>query len=568
VARLAALLLLVTLAGCEQHAPPVSHSRQPETERFAERFMVAAANPLAVDAGLAVLRRGGSAVDAAVAVQMTLGFVEAPETGIGGGGFMLYLSAAEGRLEFFDGRETAPAAAQPDRFEVLGWPAPRWFAIPSGHAVGVPGLVAMLDLAHDRHGRLPWSELLEPAIRLAEEGVPMPERMRRQARGDFGLAMFPDVRRAFVKPARDAEPRLRNAEYANTLRTLAAGGARAFYEGEISASLVERVRASRWAGDLSLEDMRNYIALERAPVCGRYREWTVCGAPPPSSGGIAVLQILGMVERFPLPALGPDSAQSIHVLVEAHRLAFADRARYVGDPAFVRVPVAGLLDPAYLLRRSLYIDPGLAIHQALPGAVEPGVEIAGRADSGDPPGGTSHFTIVDGDGNVVALTSSIEAPFGSRLMTGGFLLNNQLTDFSFISRIGAHLHPNAVAPGKRPRSSMSPVIVLDRQGNVRLAIGARGGPRIIGYVVKTLVAVLDWDLEIQEAIALPNFAHANGRLELERGTPLAARAAEFEALGHRVQAVPLPSGLHGIERAGDGWRGGADPRLDGVARGE
>jgi gamma-glutamyltranspeptidase / glutathione hydrolase len=252
VARLAALLLLVTLAGCEQHAPPVSHSRQPETERFAERFMVAAANPLAVDAGLAVLRRGGSAVDAAVAVQMTLGFVEAPETGIGGGGFMLYLSAAEGRLEFFDGRETAPAAAQPDRFEVLGWPAPRWFAIPSGHAVGVPGLVAMLDLAHDRHGRLPWSELLEPAIRLAEEGVPMPERMRRQARGDFGLAMFPDVRRAFVKPARDAEPRLRNAEYANTLRTLAAGGARAFYEGEISASLVERVRASRWAGDLSL----------------------------------------------------------------------------------------------------------------------------------------------------------------------------------------------------------------------------------------------------------------------------------------------------------------------------
>jgi gamma-glutamyltranspeptidase / glutathione hydrolase len=530
--------------------------------------MVSAANPHAVEAGLAVLRRGGSAVDAAIAVQMTLGFVEAPETGVGGGGFMLYFSAADGKLQFFDGRETAPAAAGPDRFTVLGRPAPRWFAIPSGRAVGVPGLVAMLELAHERHGRLPWDELLDPAIRLAEAGVPMPDRLWRQARQDVSLAMFRDIRRTFVRPAREAEPRLRNPDYARTLQAIAAGGGRAFYEGEISAALVERVRASRWGGDLDLDDMRGYIALERAPVCGRYRTWTVCGAPPPSAGGIAVLQILGMVERFPLAALGPESVQSIHVLAEAHRLAFADRARYVGDPAFVDVPVRGLLDPNYLLRRSLYIDPGLAMQDALPGAIDAGVEIARVANDRDAAGGTSHFTIVDGDGNVVALTSSIETPFGSRLMTGGFLLNNQLTDFTFASSGSGDPHPNAVGPGKRPRSSMSPVIVLDRHGNVRLAIGARGGPRIIAYVVKTLVAVLDWGLDIQEAIALPNFAHANGRLELEQGTPIAARAKEFEALGHRVRTTALPSGLHGIERAENGWRGGADPRLDGVARGD
>ena len=566
----AVLLLVVATAGCHPASPPSGPPtpRQTAAERQAGEFMVSAAHPLAVEAGLGILRNGGSAMDAAVAVQVMLGFVEAPETGIGGGGFLLYFDATAGQVQFFDGRETAPAAATPDRFLLLGQPAPRGFAIPSGRAVGVPGLVAMLELAHSQHGRLPWAELLQPAIRLAEQGVAMPLRLREESRGDFSLRLFRDTRAAFVAPARETDSILRSPEYAATLRTLAAHGPRAFYEGSIAAALVSRVTDRHpWRSDMTLEDLENYAALERAPVCGPYRRWTVCGAPPPSSGGIALLQILGMVERFPLAELGAESVAAMHLLVEAHRLAFADRERYLGDPAFVAVPVAGLLDREYLWQRSTLINPDHALDEALPG--EPGAAVTGRPTRPSAaPGGTSHFTIVDGAGNVAALTSSIEAPFGSRMTSGGFLLNNQLTDFSFRPRDRVGEHPNAVAPGKRPRSSMSPVIVFDAQGKVRLAIGARGGPRIIAYVVKTLVGVLDWELEIQEAIALPNFVYAGGRLELERNSPLAARHAEFVTRGHRVRATDLASGLHGIERTAEGWRGGADPRLEGVARGD
>jgi gamma-glutamyltranspeptidase / glutathione hydrolase len=570
LARAAVLSCVLLLCACwpAPDAPP--GPRQAEADRSATQFMVSAASPHAVEAGLAILRRGGTAIDAAVAVQAALGFVEAPEGGIGGGGFLLYLDGEHGQLEFFDGRETAPAAAETGRFTLLGMPAPRAIAIPSGRAVGVPGVIAMLEMAHARHGRLPWADLLDPAIRLADEGVPMPPRLQREARHDVSLRLFPDIRQAFVAPAAEAEPWLRNPAYATTLRALAAGGPRAFYEGEIAVSLVERARARRpWPSDMTLTDLRDYTAVERVPVCGRYRAWTICGAPPPSSGGIAVLQILAMVERFPLAQLGPDSAEAIHLLVEAHRLAFADRARYVGDPDFVAVPVQRLLDEEYLQQRSALISLGRAMPHARPGELRPGMDLAHASAAPElPAGGTSHFTVVDGAGNVVALTSSVEAPFGSRMMSGGFVLNNQLTDFSFAARDGDRAHVNAVAPGKRPRSSMSPVIVLDERGAFRLAIGARGGPRIIAHVVKTLVAVLDWELDIQQAIALPNFVHAEGRLELEEATPLAARRAEFEARGHRVRTIPLPSGLHGIERAGAGWRGGADPRLDGVARGD
>lgn len=545
-------------------------SRQSEEDRHAARFMVSAAHPLAVEAGLDVLRRGGHAVDAAVAVQMMLGFVEAPETGIGGGGFLLYRDAARGTMEFLDGRETAPAAARPDRFTLLGRPAPRWLAIPSGRAVGVPGLVAMLELAHARHGRLPWPDLLEPAIQAAERGVPMPGRLVVESRGDASLRLFADTRRQFVSPARATRPILRNPDYAATLRVLAQRGPRAFYEDEIATALVERARARRpWRGDLELADLRDYEARERAPVCGRYRQWTVCGPPPPSAGGVAILQVLGMLEPFPLAELGPDSVAGVHLLVEAQRLALADRDQHLGDPDFVDVPTAALLDPAYIALRATLIDPRRAMRDAPPG--DPVRAIAGGAAQvppAAPAGGTSHFSIVDAEGNVVALTASIEAPFGSRMASGGFLLNNQLTDFSFAPRRGEREHPNAVAPGKRPRSSMSPVIVLDEAGEIRLVIGARGGPRIIGYVLKVLVAVLDWDLDVQEAIALPNFAHLAGRLELERDSRLAARGAELEALGHRVRHATLASGLHGIEPVGTGWRGGADPRLEGVARGD
>jgi gamma-glutamyltranspeptidase / glutathione hydrolase len=532
--------------------------------------MVSAAHPLAVEAGLEMLRRGGSAVDAAIAVQMVLGFVEAPETGLGGGGFLLFRDGASGEIEFFDGRETAPAAALPERFRLLGAPAPRWFAIPSGRAVGVPGLVAMLEKAHAKHGRLPWADLLQPAIRLAEEGVPMPPRLRRETRRDRSLWLFPDTRRLFVQAAREAEPRLRNPEYATSLRLLAAQGPRGFYEGSIGERLVERAAARRpWPSDLTTEDLRAYEAVARLPVCGPYRRWTICGAPPPSSGGIALLQVLGMLERFPLGELGPDSAEAIHLLAEAQRLAHADREHYLGDPAFVTVPVEALLDPDYLWRRSTLIDPRRALDRARPGALAGGARRPPAAERRmAAAGGTSHFTIVDGNANVVSMTSSIEAPFGSRMASGGFLLNNQLTDFSF--RPGEHerAHPNAVAAGKRPRSAMSPVIVLDEHGELQLAVGARGGPRITAHVLKTLIGVLDWNLDIQEAINMPNFVHIGGRLELERGTPLANRRAEFAARGHRVRETRLPSGLHGIERVDTGWRGGADPRLDGVALGD
>jgi len=569
--RAAVLILLVGTAGCQRVPPPLEPptARQPAAEREAVRHMVSAAHPLAVEAGLQALRQGGHAVDAAVAVQFVLGLVEAPETGIGGGGFLLLHDAARGEVRFLDGRETAPGAAGPERFTLLGLPIPAWLAIPSGRAVGVPGLVAMLAMAHAEHGRLPWAELLQPAIRLAEEGVPMPGRLQAQSRGDFSLRLFADTRAAFATPAGAAAPELSNPDYAATLRALAERGPGAFYEGEIAVALVERARQRRPMGsDMTLADLAGYAALERPPVCGPYRQWTVCGAPPPSSGGIAVLQILGMLERFDLAALGPGSAEAMHLVVEAHRLAFADREHYLGDPDFVAVPVAGLLDPDYLRRRSILIRPDRALDRALPGAPQ------GAPAGGPPvrpsasPGGTSHFTIVDGAGNVVALTSSIEAPFGSRMTSGGFLLNNQLTDFSFRSREGDRALPNAVAPGKRPRSSMSPVIVFDAEGRVRLAVGARGGPRIIGYVVKTLVAALDWEFEIQEAINLPNFTYAGGRVELERNTPLAARGAEFAARGHKIRVTELASGLHGIERTATGWRGGADPRLDGVARGD
>ena len=571
--RVAACALAAALAGCSLSSsePDTFVARQTEAERSAPRFMVSTAHPLATEAGLDVLRAGGNAVDAAIAVQMVLSFVEPPETGIGGGGFLLYHDATAGRTHFHDGRETAPAAATPDRFTVLGRPVPLWAAIPTGRAVGVPGLMAMLGQAHEAHGSRPWAELLQPAIDLAEHGVPMPERLRRQIAEDRSLTLFADTRRHFVAPAQDDPPRLSNPELADTLRLLADEGPQVLYTGELAAAIVERARARwPWRGDLTTEDLAGYRARAREPVCGRYREWTLCGAPPPSSGGIAVLQILGMLERFPLDELGPDSALATHLIAEAGRLAYADRYRYLGDPEFVEVPVAGLIDPDYLAARSALITPEHALRKVPPGRpgqspVVPEAEPAAE----DETVGTSHFTIVDARGNLVALTSSVEAPFGARMLTRGFLLNNQLTDFTFDPMLeDGSPHPNVVAPGKRPRSSMSPVMVFDADGEVKLVIGSRGGARIIPYVVKALVGVLDWDLDIQDAIALPNFAYRDGMLEMERGSRLERHREALEALGHKVVTERMTSGLHGVERVDAGWRGGADPRLDGVAKGE
>jgi len=530
--------------------------------------VVVAAHPLAAEAGLAILEQGGNAMDAAVAVQAVLTIVEPQESGIGGGGFLLYRDAATGAVSFHDGRETAPAAADADRFLVAGrWPLPFPLAVISGRAAGVPGLLPMLHEAHQAHGQLPWGQLFEQAIAHAQNGVPMPTRLREQLKRDPSLWLFAGTR-PLVLASLEAQPELRHPELATVLERIAADGPVALQRGELAADLLRSVNRGGWLpGDMSAEDLAGYSPALRDPVCGRYRRFTLCGAPPPSSGGIALLQMLGMLEHFDLPALAPDSVQAVHLIAEASRLAFADRQRYVGDPDFVQVPVAGLIDPDYLASRVELIDPARAMADPAPGV--PGVTAA----VDDPPPlkadgeqGTSHVSIIDADGNAVALTSSIEAPFGSRRSTNGYLLNNQLTDFDFLPTRDGEPVANAVAPGKRPRSSMSPTFVFDDSGELILIIGSRGGSRTIGYVLKTLIGVLDWNLPLAEAVALPNVLHRGDRLEIEADTVLADLLPELQALGHEVDIRALDSGLHGIERIDGGWRGAADPRMEGAAR--
>ncbi len=515
----AAALFLVALA-CDAQA--------------ANRALVAAAHPLAAEAGAEVLRRGGSAVDAAVAVQMVLGLVEPESSGLGGGAFMLHWSAAEKRLRSYDGRESAPAAAKPERFLKDGKPLGFLEAAVGGRSVGVPGVLRMLELAHARHGRLEWRSLFEPAVRLAEEGFAP------SAKFLAALERAPELRRYF--PA----SRIVNREYADTLRVIARGGTRTFYEGDIAKDIVAAVRDHANAGDLVEDDLRAYRALEREVVCGPYREWRVCSMGPPSSGGVALLQILGILERTAFARAAPQSAAALHFFAEAGKLAYADRARYLGDPDFVKVPVKGLLSSQYLDRRAkLVSEKAMAL-----------------APPGDAEAGTSHFSIVDARGDIVSMTSTIEAAFGSRIMVRGFLLNNQLTDFDFMPG-GA----NAVAPGKRPRSSMAPTIVFKAE-EPRLAVGSPGGSMIINYVAKALVGTLDWGLDVQAAIELPNFGSRNGPTLIELGSRYEALAGALAERGHPVDRIVLTSGVHGIERTAGGWRGGADPRRDGAVRGD
>jgi gamma-glutamyltranspeptidase / glutathione hydrolase len=512
--------------------------------------MVAAAHPLAVDAGHSVLSRGGSALDAALAVQMVLGLVEPESSGIGGGAFLLYWSDKEKRLRTYDGRETAPAAARPDRFLDREGKAQGFMqAAVGGRSVGVPGVLRMLELAHRRHGKLAWSELFVPAIDLAESGFPLSPRLHAQLGGEQALRDDASGRKLFYDDAGPRAPgtRVVNRAYAQTLRLIASRGADAFYKGDIAEDIVAAVRGHARPGDLSEDDLAGYQALEREPLCGPYREWRICSMGPPSSGGVAVLQILGILERTAFARAPPHSATAVHFFSEAGRLAFADRARYLGDPDFVSVPTRGLLDSSYMDKRAKLIG-------------ERSMRIAVPGDS--EAAGTSHVSIVDAEGNVASMTSTIEATFGSRIMVRGFLLNNQLTDFDFVPGSA-----NEVAPRKRPRSSMAPTIVFAPDGAVRLAVGSPGGPNIINYVAKALVAMLDWRLDAQAAAAVPNFGSRNGPTLLEAGSPYEALRGELEARGHVVEASPLTSGLHAVERLPGGWRGGADPRREGAVRG-
>ncbi len=565
------------LPAAETAAPEVSpiarllEATPPPAE--AERHMISTANPLATQAGAAILEEGGSAIDAAIAAQMVLNLVEPQSSGIGGGGFLLHYSASSGEMAAYDGRETAPRSANPYMFlDGLGKPRKFYDAAVGGLAVGVPGLLRMLEMAHKEHGRRPWKELFGPAIRLAEEGFVVSARLHRLIDEDKYLKTFAGTRDYFhddAGKARAAGATLFNRPLAETFRLIAEEGADAFYKGEMAQDIARAVRrAGRNPGGMKADDLSAYKAIKREPVCLLYRLWLVCGMGPPSSGGITTLQILGILRKFDLAEMEPASLEAVHLIAEASRLAFADRDTYIADPAFVPVPTSGMLDPSYLELRAAEISPDKSLGTAVPGM--PGAVSGLIFGPGREAGGvsTTHLSVIDGDGNAVSMTSSIENVFGSRLMTNGFLLNNQLTDFSFAPNVDAAPVANRVEAGKRPRSSMSPTLVFDGSGKVVAAVGSPGGSWIIGYVAKTLIAALDWKLNISQAIDLPNFVNRNGPTELERGTPLEALRPALEALGHEVAVKDLNSGLHGVVVTDFGLAGGADKRREGTAMGK
>ena len=556
-----------------QQAPEAPSGFSPRPVAVGQRFMVAAAHLLAVDAGYRVLRGGGSAMDAAVAVQFVLGLVEPQSSGVGGGAFVLHYSASEGRVRAYDGRETAPAAASQDRLTAL---ADRRADFPdtvlSGKSVGVPGAVAVLELAHRRHGRLPWAALLDPAIELAERGFPISPRLRALLERAPWLRRDPFAAQYFFDPAGRPKPAgtvLRNPDYAGVLRAIAEGGASALHRGEIAQAIVAAVADHPVErGDLTLADLERYAAKEREPVCGPVRSYRVCGMPPPSSGGIAVLQILGILERLPRTDYAADPLRAVHYFAEAGRLAYADRDRYVADPDFVAVPVAGLLAPDYLTARAALVAHDASLGRASPG-VPAGIDPhAGREAATLEPAATTHFSIVDADGDAVAVSSSIESAFGNHRFVRGFLLNNQLSDFAFRAEEGGVPVANRVAGGKRPRSSMSPTFVFDGGGRLMLVAGSPGGYAIINYVARVVHAVLDWQMDLGAALAMPNFGSSNGPTELEARTDVERLAPLLARLGHTVRITDLTSGVHAIQRVGGHWIGAADPRRDGAARGE
>jgi len=532
--------------------------------------MIVAGHPLAAEAGRKILRAGGTAIDAAIAAQMVLTLVEPQSSGIGGGAFLLHYAAKTGAIESYDGRETAPKSANPYMFLDGAGKPQRWREVSvGGLSVGVPGLLRMLEAAHKDHGRLPWRDLFRPAIELAEKGFPISKRLARQIAGARHLLESPVAGTYFF--ANDGTPKregalLVNRDLEDTLGRIAEKGADVFYSGEIAEAIVKAVTgAPRNPAAMKVEDISAYKAKKRAPVCLPYRRWLVCGMGPPSSGGITMLQILGMLQNFDLAALGPGSPAAIHLISEASRLAFADRNVYIGDPDFVPVPLAGLLDPEYLSLRASGISATKALGKRQPGM--PGISARlSLPPEGDEGGfSTTQISVIDSDGNAVSMTSSIERAFGSRLMTRGFMLNNQLTDFSFVPNVNGAPVAN---PSKRPRSSMAPTLVFDAQGRVVMVVGSPGGSRIIGYVTKAVIAALDWKLNAQDSVDYPNFLNRNGPLEIEEGTPLAGLKPALEAMGHQVRLLPRHSGLIGIIATKDGLEGGADKRREGKALGD
>lgn len=540
----------------------------------AEKQMVVAANPYASEAGFAILQKGGNAIDAMVAVQTVLGLVEPQSSGLGGGAFLVYFDAENKRLTTYDGRETAPEAATADMFlDANGEPLYFFDAVIGGLSVGTPGTVKLLYETHQKYGKLAWSDVVQPAIKLAEDGFKVSPRLHALiTRSAESLYRFQTTRDYFL--SEEGVPLfvgtiIKNKQYANTLRAISTGGADAFYKGELARRIVETIQnAEGNPGRLSVEDLATYQIIEREPVCYRYRDHDVCGMGPPSSGALTVGQILGLVEAYDLKSYGAGNPESWRIIGDATRLAFADRSLYMADSDFVKMP-KGLLNRTYLWERTqtLIDDNALTDDEVFPGKPPFDHAMLLAPDNSLELPSTSHFSIVDAIGNVVSMTTTIENGFGSRLMVGGFLLNNELTDFSFVPEIDGKPVANAIEPGKRPRSSMAPTIVM-KDGKPILAIGSPGGSRIIPYVAKTLIAWVDWEMDIQQAIELPHLLNRFGIYDLEKGTAAEKLAPALEALGFKTEIRDLTSGLHGIEITPQGLEGGADIRREGVALGE
>tara|TARA_R110001606_G_scaffold375489_1_gene533802 strand:+ start:347 stop:2107 length:1761 start_codon:yes stop_codon:yes gene_type:complete len=553
-------------------APEEASGIEKKSLAHAQKFMVATANPEASKAGYDVLKAGGSAIDALVAVQMVLGLVEPQSSGLGGGAFVVYYDAENQKLTTFDGRETAPQEATPELFQdENGEPLSFYDAVVGGRSVGTPGTVKLMGELHDRYGTMPWEDLLAPATKLAQEGFIVSPRLADAIKGsEERLARYPETKAYFFNldgTPLEAGSRLQNAQYYETLRFLATYGADEFYTGQIAKKIVSQVRgALDNPGVLSEQDFLSYRVKERAPVCLPYKEYDICGMGPPSSGALTVGQILGITEQFDLAALGPNSPEAWQIIGDASRLAFADRGRYIADTDFVPMP-QGLLDKPYLAERAKLITKGKALESVKAGEPEWRHPIKQANDIAIELPSTSHISIVDKDGNAVSVTTTIENGFGSNLMSNGFLLNNELTDFSFKSHQDGFPIANRLEPGKRPRSSMSPTIVM-KDNKPYLVVGSPGGSRIIGYVAKTLIAHLEWGMDIQEAITLPNMLNRFGTYDLEKGTEAETYAKALTDMGFKVSVQDLNSGVQGIVVEKGGLLGGADPRREGLVLGD
>lgn len=574
LALLVSWVLLVPLSASAQPTraqPEAASGWQAKPSVRAKKQMVVAAHPLAAGAARKMLRRGGSAVDAAITAQLVLNLVEPQSSGLGGGGFLVHWDMQSKTLATYDGREVAPKAAKPDRFLANGRRIDFYSVMKSAHSVGVPGLVRMLELAHAKHGKLPWRDLFQPAIELAENGFPVGKRLNKLLRVSRGSAFSPEARKYFFDEFGSPWPvghRLKNPALAKTLRTLGDEGADGFYNGPIAADIISAVNSAPGSpGDMTYWDFDDYRAKERKPVCAPYRAYKVCGMGPPSSGALTIGYVLQLLEPFDL---GSESlnATALHLITEAQKLAYADRGRYMADADFVPVP-KGLLAKTYLDARRALIDANRPMRRAEPGE-PPGVRRGAFGQDGTiEKSGTTHMSIIDASGNAVSMTTTIESAFGSGLMAGGFLLNNELTDFAFVPKdVKGRTVANRIDGGKRPRSSMSPTIVFDQQGKLKMVLGSPGGSRIILYVLKALIAHIDWGLGAADAASLPTFGSRNGPFEIEAGPWAADLARTMKERGNRVSISAMTSGLHVIIAHDQYLEGGADPRREGVALGD